>query len=233
MGDDYHPFDLSSGRPCDADAVRQRLTARFAAIDQIAEQTDLATKARERVNKGWRVLGAMVATIARVWLVIRTRVDSLRLSPPTEAGADRAIDRRSVPGAGGGQGTLPCRTRRHHAGGRSPPGPGPCSGRPLAALPAEQREAIEREAAWGADLFPRSSSCVEGRHGPLSLRHHHPHQLSPRRLEVLTIIPNYLIRRSDGTTAAERCFGAEPQDLFEYVLDRLDVPARPAALRSP
>ena len=75
------PFDLSSGRPCDADAVRQRLTARFAAIDQIAEQTDLATKARERVNKARRVLGAMVATIARVWLVIRTRVDSLRLPP--------------------------------------------------------------------------------------------------------------------------------------------------------
>jgi hypothetical protein len=82
MGDDYHPFDLSSGRPCDADAVRQRLTARFAAIDQIAEQADLATKARERVNKARRVLGAMVATIARVWLVIRTRVDSLRLPPP-------------------------------------------------------------------------------------------------------------------------------------------------------
>src|SRR5512142_2769781 len=83
-----------------------------------------------------------------------------------------------------------------------------------------------------ADLFQRSSSCVEGRNGQLSLRHHHLHQLSPRKLKVLTILHNYLIRRPDGTTAAERFFGAKPQDLFEDVLDRLDVPARPAAPRS-
>jgi len=81
-------------------------------------------------------------------------------------------------------------------------------------------------------LFQRSSSCVEGRHGPLSLRHHHLHQLRPHKLKVLTILHNYLIRRPDGTTAAERFFGAQPADLFEYVLDRLDVPARPAAPRS-
>lgn len=90
---------------------------------------------------------------------------------------------------------------------------------------------IERKAAWGADLFQRSSSCVEGRHGPLSLRPHHLHQLSPRRLKVLTIIPNDLIRRSDSITATERFFRVEPQDLFEYVRDRLGVPARPVAPR--
>ena len=28
LGDDDHPFDLTSGRPCDAEAVRQHLTAR-------------------------------------------------------------------------------------------------------------------------------------------------------------------------------------------------------------
>jgi len=57
-------------------------------------------------------------------------------------------------------------------------------------------------------------------------------KLRPGKLQVLTILHNYLIRRPDGTTAAERFFGAKPQDLFEYVLDRLDVPARPAAARS-
>src|SRR4051812_38567186 len=64
LGDDHHPFDLASGRPCDADAVRQHLTARFAAIEPIAEQADLANKARERIAKARRVLEAMVATIA-------------------------------------------------------------------------------------------------------------------------------------------------------------------------
>ena len=65
--------------------MRQRLTARFAAIERIAEDADLATTARERIAKARRVLDAMVATIAWVWLVIRTRVDALR--PLTRTGA--------------------------------------------------------------------------------------------------------------------------------------------------
>jgi hypothetical protein len=80
-------------------------------------------------------------------------------------------------------------------------------------------------------LFQRSSSCVEGRNGQLALRHHHLNQFRPGKLRVLTILHNDLIPRRDGTTAAERFFGAKLQDLLEYVLDRLDVPARPAAPR--
>src|SRR4051794_741271 len=80
IGDDYHPFDLASGRPCDADAVRRRLTTRFVAIDRIAQEAALATTARQRIAKARRVLGAMAATLAWVWLVIGTRLDALRLS---------------------------------------------------------------------------------------------------------------------------------------------------------
>src|SRR5205807_200495 len=134
VGDDYHPFDLSCGAPCDADAVRQRLTARFAAIDRLAAEAGLATPARQRIDKARRV---------------------------------------------------------------------------------ESQAALEREAARCAELFQRSSSCVEGRNGQLSLRHHYLHQLRPRKLKVLTTLHNYLIRRPDGTTAAERFFGAKPGDLFE------------------
>jgi hypothetical protein len=231
LGDDHHPFDLASGRPCDADAVRQHLTARFAAIERIAEQADLAIKARERIAKARRVLDAMVATIAWVWVVIRGRVESLRLSPPLQqvlveqliaglyllrvaAKVRSPVERAAITLVADGLLTQ----------ARAPNGS-------LASLPAEQREVIEREASRCADLFQRSSSCVEGRNGQLALRHHHLHQLSPRKLKVLTILHNYLIRRPDGTTAAGRFFGVEPQDLFEYVLDRLDVPARPAAPR--
>jgi len=35
-----------------------------------------------------------------------------------------------------------------------------------------------------------------------------------------------------GTTAAEPFFGEKPRDLFEYLLDRLDLPGRPAQKRS-
>jgi hypothetical protein len=40
------------------------------------------------------------------------------------------------------------------------------------------------------------------------------------------------VKRSDGTTAAERFFGKKPTDLFEYLVDRLDLPGRPAQKRS-
>src|SRR4051812_2290414 len=80
VGDDDHPFDLADGRPCDAEAVRQRLTARFDAIERIAADAALAATARQRIAKARRVLGAMVATLAWVWLVIGTRLDALRLS---------------------------------------------------------------------------------------------------------------------------------------------------------
>jgi hypothetical protein len=232
VGEDYHPFDLARGRPCDAEAVRRRLTARFDAIERIAEQAALAATARQRIAKARRVLEAMVATLAWVWVVIGTRLDVLCLTPPLKV----VVIERLIAGLYLVRVAAQARSPAERvaitavadhllAHARAPDGP-------LAALPAERREALECEAVWCAALFQRSSSCVEGRNGQLALRHHHLHQLRPRKLKVLTILHNSLIRRPDGTTAAERFFGTKPQDLFEYVLDRLDVPARPAAPRS-
>lgn len=101
----------------------------------------------------------------------------------------------------------------------------------LHALPEEQRQSIEQTARRCAEMFVRASSCVEGRNGQLALRHHSLHRLSDRKLAVLTTIHNYFLRRADGTTAAERFFGSKPQDLFEWLLDRIDLPARPAKQR--
>jgi Family of unknown function (DUF6399) len=231
VGDDYHPFDLSCGRPSDADVVRQRLTTRFAAIDRIADEADLTIKARQRITKARRVLEAMVGTISWVWLVIRTRIDALPLSPPLK----RVLIEPLIAGLYLVRVAAQARSRAERttiiqvAEGLLAQARAPDS--PLAALSAEQRQALEREAAWCAALFQRSSSCVEGRNGQLSLHHHHLHQLRPRKLKVLTILHHYLIHRPDGTSAAERFFGSKPGDLFAYVLDRLDVPARPAATR--
>ncbi|MFH1153688.1 MAG: DUF6399 domain-containing protein [Pseudomonadota bacterium] len=83
-----------------------------------------------------------------------------------------------------------------------------------------------------ADLFQRSSSCVEGRNGQLSLRHHGLHRLSNRKLAALTAVHNYFIKRRDGTTPAERFFGTKPGDMFEFLLGSIDLPGRPARGRA-
>ena len=86
---------------------------------------------------------------------------------------------------------------------------------------------LEKSALECARMFQRSSSCVEGRNAQLSLRHHSLHRLSADRLKALTAIHNYHIKREDGTTAAERFFEQKHQDMFKWILDHMDLPARP------
>jgi hypothetical protein len=57
------------------------------------------------------------------------------------------------------------------------------------------------------------------------------HRFTSRKLQTLTVLHNYLVRRSDRTTAAERFYGTAPRELFAWLLDRLSIPARPRARR--
>ena len=98
-------------------------------------------------------------------------------------------------------------------------------------LDASRLEELNRLAQDYSALFVRSSSCVEGRNGQLSLRHHGLHQIRPARLRALTVVHNYQLRRVDGSTAAERFFGKPPEDLFEWLLAHLPYPVRPAQRR--
>ncbi|WP_353889310.1 DUF6399 domain-containing protein [uncultured Desulfobacter sp.] len=50
---------------------------------------------------------------------------------------------------------------------------------------------LESIAVECAQIFQRSSSCVEGRNGHLSLYHHSLHRLSDRKLEALTAVHEF------------------------------------------
>ena len=90
-------------------------------------------------------------------------------------------------------------------------------------VPELQAE-LEDRARQCADLFQRSSSCVEGRNGQLSLRHHALHHLTARKLQALTVLHNYAVPRTAGSTAAGRFYGNEPQNLLAWLLRRLPLP---------
>jgi hypothetical protein len=98
----------------------------------------------------------------------------------------------------------------------------------LSELPPTQQERLKHEAARLAEVFHRSSADVEGRNGYLSFRNHELRGLdNPRTRECLTAVHNFLLKRSDGTTAAERFFGQKPRSMFAAILESVEIPTAP------
>lgn len=89
------------------------------------------------------------------------------------------------------------------------------------------RSQLEEWAQTMVDRFCRTSSAVEGRNGALSQLNHSRRGLRKKRLPVLTVLHNFEQRRADGTTAAERFFGQEFPDLFEWLLPQITSIPRP------
>ncbi|MEO1390011.1 MAG: DUF6399 domain-containing protein [Cyanobacteria bacterium J06634_6] len=84
--------------------------------------------------------------------------------------------------------------------------------------------------------YQRTSSAVEGRNGYLSQLHHARRGFSKQSLRVLTIIHNFDLKRQDGTTAAQRLFGHDFPDPFEWMLTQvgdLPMPRRSSKTQQP
>ncbi len=223
----YHPVDLENGRPREAEEVGQLLKQNLDQLDEIAATAGLSASARQKLSKARRVLPAMQRTIAFFWATVAARLASWEL-PATVTkwmreelipGLYLAIAAEKTPTAAERH-RLRARAEEILARARSPDGP-------WGSLNDHERADLEAKARQCAELFQRSSSCVEGRNGQLSLRHHGLHRLTPRKLGALKVLHNYLVERPDGSTAAERFFGSRPQPLFAWLLARLPLPARP------
>ena len=232
LGHDYHPFDLEDGRPLDDQEVSQRLAGHFETLEEVASQAELSSRALEKIAKARRVLDAMQATLRFFWTMIAVRFWSWQLSQAEQ----QLLREQLIPGfylarAAEKADTAQERQRLRElseeilARARSPDGL-------WDTLDVPRQSDLERKARACADLFQRSSSCVEGRNGHLSLKHHALHQLTHRKLQALTVLHNYLVQRPDGTTAAERFYGSQPRDLFAWLLAHQSHPSRPRARRA-
>lgn len=224
----YHPFDLDTGAERSAEDVEEDLVWHFDAISELASDSMLSEGAHDKIAKARRVLSKMVLTITLVHLTIRGWVESLALSEATEA----AILEGLIPArylelvAEKAEGA----ERRHELRYRAAKVRGSFDKEALLLLDVDERDQplVEQVIEECAQLFQRSQSCVEGRNGHLDLFHHGHHRLGDRQLKAKTVVHNYLKRRPDGTTAAERLFGEKPRDLFEWLLERLEPPPRPS-----
>ena len=227
LSEAYHPINIESGLPQDAETVAQRLDDRFDELDQVAREAGLSQGASDRLAKARRVKPRMEATIDFFWTTVLVWFAKWRLSPPVaklmreilipvcylRLAADKAstADERK---------RLQELAKSVEARARSPDGV-------WNSLNASDQVQLQERAHLCATLFQRSSSCVEGRNGHLALKHHALHQLSGRKLSVLTVLHNYFVRRADDSTAAERFYGQPSRDLFDWLLDHISFPARP------
>lgn len=228
IGKDYHPVDLTTGATRSAAQVTADLEQHFSEIDEVAAEVSLPERCLKGIQKAHRLVPALACTLTFFHREVQAQIGALGL--PSEQA--HAVEQRLVPAAYLGRAArkaTPADTRAplHELAERLRADSEPT----FAGLSSERRAAVERVTQDCADLFQRSSSCVEGRNGQLSLRHHSLHSIAPARLEALTAAHNYFIRRPDNTTAAERFFGTAPARLFDWLLDHLDMPARPATQR--
>jgi hypothetical protein len=227
LGRDYHPVDLETGQPLTSDEVGHRLAGYFDTLDQVAVEAGLSAHARDKLAKARRVLDSMQATIAFFWMMIATRLTAWHF----EMAVQEWLRQELIPAyylsrvaekANTAQKRQRLRTLAAEvlARARSPDGL-------WGTLSPVLQVDLESKARQCADFFQRSSSCVEGRNGQLSLKHHALHQLTGRKLQALTVLQNYGVQREDGSTAASRFYGIAPRDLFRWLLQHLSLPARP------
>jgi hypothetical protein len=231
LADAYHPYDLDTAQAQPPERVGERLAACWRQLGELADAISLPERARERIAKAERLTTQLLATLTFFFATIQAKVEALGLSPEIETLVHQQLIPAIYLERVAARSTRAERRHALHQRSRELLAPLCQPESPLQRIDAELRTTIEIVAAECADLFQRSSSCVEGRNGQLALHHHGKHRLSNRKLAVLTAMHNYFIRRPDGTTAAERFFGQPPMLMFAYLLRTLDPPPRPARKR--
>jgi hypothetical protein len=221
-----HPYELTTGQARRGEVVEAELRERLDEAQAVADEAALSHASHKGIGKARRAVAAMAATVEAFHGRIDTEVQALGLPAALEAALrervlpalylqavatrSRESDRRQA---------LTDQARRLMA---------PLSDEATSPLMELSEAAVahllEQGRGWVA-LYVRASSCVEGRNGQLSLRHHSLHTLGETKLAALTVMHNFWSRRDDGTTAAERFFEQKPCDLFEWLLDVLpDLP---------
>ncbi len=203
-----------------------------ATLDQTVKALDLSAKRRDMVAKAKRVLPKMIALVSFFFSHVRSRLAALGVSEAVAAVVlETLVPAFYLQQVAPRRCSAAERDRRlalHHtllARARAP-------GSAFATLPAELQKRLELLADDCAALFVRATACVEGCNGQLALLHHGLRRLDNQRLAVFRTLHNYFIRRRDGTTAAERFFEAPHDDLVDWLLDRVNVPAMPRRRRS-
>ncbi len=231
IGQDYHPYDLKTGAPVEAAQAQEKLNSHFDTLDQVASEAGLKPSSIARLAKAKRVLPSMIDTLVFFWKLIAIRAAALAYSPDIVGVWKNQLVASYYLAAAAGRCSDSKERKRLRELSSSILAQAKARDGPLSMLSEMEVLHLEEQARSAAEMFQRSSSCVEGRNGQLSLRHHGLREITQRKLRVLGVLHNFVIQRSDGSTAASRFFGQEHRALFPWLVENMPLPSRPRRRR--
>jgi hypothetical protein len=227
IGHASHCVDLSRGVRRHGKLIAGDIQRHIDTIRTVAQHEQRSETCLERLETAERVVPKMQATIEFVSGYVRQQVRQWDLAPPASyAMHAHLMPSYSLERVASTQTVAQGAPRRELAERLRTPLF--ASGGALEALSPVEPNQLKAQAAKLAEVFQRSSSNVEGRHGDLSLRNHQLRGLDhPRKRIRLTAVHNFLLTRPDGTTAAQRFFGQKPRSMFAAILDAVEIPPAP------
>ena len=222
---------MSNGSLKTADTLKAELDACFEVIQNHATDAALSENSQKKISKAKKVTDSMVATLSFFWHWVDNEIERLKLTDASAhlfkqvllliAYVDLQIPKsRNAKEKRSRQQLYEAKINELD------------SNEHWQTITIENQRKLMESAKKCAAVFQRSSSCVEGRNGQLSLMHHSRRAINAQRLSSLTVVHNYFVRRPNNTTAAERFFEQKHDNLFLWLLDRIDCPPLPAQKRA-
>jgi hypothetical protein len=237
LGTTLHPVNLTTGELQNAQQVEKRLLIIIIQMLEVALCACLGERSRLAIRKAARLIPSWVAMVARWHDLVEKQLAVLAQSLADMEGVEvrkvvELVRNVLIPvlylGRVIRQTRDAARRKELQAVRNRLLGSLAESGGLWRTLPVGLRRTLLAVAQDCVDLFQRSTGCIEGRNGYLSLHQHQMRGLGAALLKALTVVHNFVITRTDGTTAAIRFFGREPQQpLFTYLCQVLPPPARP------
>jgi hypothetical protein len=217
----YHPIDLKTGKRKRIEEIESGFSEQLNVIEECAREAELGPSCQKRLEKARRTFNAIVSSLKLFYLFYIELVSSLRLNEKQELFFNTVIFPlcylQSI------WKRLEQKEREELFDLMETLG----KQFQTSVYSEELKQLWMKRGKECAEGFQRSSSCVEGRNGMLSLYHHRFHRLNTRGLKALTIVHNFHKRRNNGTTAAERLFGKKHENLFDSLVMNVRIPGRP------
>jgi len=221
LGNAAHPINLNTGKIQKASEIEGRFNKQLSLIKKSAKEANLSSRCFERIKKSKRAFNATINYFKYFFTFFEAFINDLFLNSTEECYFREVIFPLSYLRLIWRKSTKTIKEKYQHVLDEleEKVRDGPWS--------EDEKKAFMKRGRELAEMFQRSSSCVEGRNGVLSLNHHRFHRLNPRTLQALTVIHNFDIRRWDGTTAAERLFGEKHGNLFNFLVANIRIPGKP------